>query len=106
MQGELTTEHIIHKLLTDTYWLECAVLAIYRRQTSEEQNAKATIESNGRGFSGPDAHIGSYMAKWLLGGPDRHLTGKYVERARKIMPKYAKQLLSVATDKARQAVTA
>lgn len=103
MQQPLTPEFIRNKLATDDVWLEAAVKAIYRRQTSEEQQAGATLEHNGRGFNGVDARSGTYMANWLNQG--KHLDGKWLVLARKIMPKYTAQLMQVATAKA-QAIAA
>jgi hypothetical protein len=102
----MITEDIIRqKLMTDLRWLEAAILAIYRRQTDDEKAAGATKHLNGVGFSGCDSVTGSYMAKWIQGG--RHLSGKWVEKAQRIMPKYTRQLLDEAQMKAqRQGVAA
>ena len=103
MQTPLTPEFIRNKLATDNVWLEAAVKAIYRRQTGEEQQAGQTIDHNGRGFNGVDARSGTFMAQWLYRG--KHLDGKWLVLARKIMPKYTAQLMAVATEKA-QAIAA
>ncbi len=111
MKNPITVELIKEKLATDQRWLEAAVLAIFRRQTGEEQRSRQTIEVNGRGFNGPDARCGTYMAKWLLGvhwedgkKVRNTLDGKWLVKARTIMPKYAKQLLDEANIKAQQQV--
>lgn len=98
MQQILTVELIKAKLQTDVKWIESAVRAIYKRQTAEEQAAGSTIEENGRGFSGVDAVCGTIMGKWLMQG--NHLNEKWLAKAKKIMPKYAKQLLDAAQQKA------
>lgn len=96
------TEALIRaKLVTDQRWLEQAVVAIYKRQTPDEQASQTTAHLNGRGFSGVDARTGSYLARWLMRGPSFHLSGKFLDRARRMMPKYSKQLLECAL--ARQA---
>lgn len=40
-----------------------ALLAIYNKQTDSEQHSTATKHSNGRGFSKPDARVGSIGAR-------------------------------------------
>lgn len=82
--------------------VERAVLAIYRRQTLDEQHSNCTTHRNGVGFSGAHAELGSYYARWLLSG--RHLTGKHLEKARKMMHHYLSQLLEEA--QSRQVATA
>jgi len=85
---------IREKVASDIRWLERAILAIYRFQTAQEQNAENTLFSNGVGFSGADARRGTYYAKWILSG--RRLTGEHLDKARKMMPKYAGQLEKIA----------
>lgn len=45
-----------------------ALIAIYERQTSEEQMGGYTKFNNGRGFSGADAELGTKCAKAALAG--------------------------------------
>ena len=91
----MVTEQIIRdKLSTDQHWLERAVIAIHNLQTSDEQQAGTTRHDNGVGFNSADADILSYCARWLNRG--NHLTGKWLNEARRRMPKYAKQLLAIA----------
>ena len=87
-------EQIKEKILSDQRWLERSVVAIYRLQTVSEQNHDSTELKNGVGFSGAHAHVCSYMAKWILKG--NHLSGKYLDKAKKIMPHYTKQLERIA----------
>lgn len=94
----ITKEIILNKLATDQKWLERGVLAIYKRQTEDEKQSEQTSHSNGRGFAGCDARRGTRMAQWLIKG--YHLDGKHLEKARKMMPKYAGQLLIVALERA------
>jgi hypothetical protein len=74
--------------------VERAVLAIYERQTSDEQVTGETRHHNRRGFASCHAHLGTYYAKWILSG--HHLTGGHLERARRMVQWYSKQLLQVA----------
>jgi len=98
VQTSWNRENILSLLEKNDRAVEKAILAIYRRQTSEEQNSSATIHRNGIGFSGAHAQVGTYYAKWLLSG--RSLTGKHLDKARKIAKHYVAQLLEEAQNKA------
>jgi hypothetical protein len=74
--------------------VERAVVAIFNRQTSDEQESESTKHDNGRGISAFHAGLGSYYARWIQSG--RHLTGPHLERARKMMHRYVGQLAEVA----------
>ncbi len=85
--------------------VERAILAIYRRQTASEQASDCTHESNGIGFSSFDAPIAGYWASWITGmkngkrtGSGRHLTGKHLDQARRMMHKYVRQLSEIASE--------
>lgn len=84
-------------LFNSDYAVERAILAIYNRQTGDEQSAGDTKHTNGRGFSGADARMGSYWARWILSG--RNLSGKHLLKARKMSLKYIKQLCEIATER-------
>lgn len=87
-----------------------AIIAIYEKQTADEQYAKSTRDVNRVGFSGPDVSRGSFHAEYLIKFPD--WSSPYVKE--KILPhwkeisknnkmrimKYAKQLANIATNKA------
>lgn len=75
--------------------VERAIVAIYNRQTEDEQNAQDTKHSNGVGFSGADARLGSYYAKWIMSG--KHLSGNHLVKARLMSYKYVRQLSEIAT---------
>ena len=74
--------------------VERAVVAIYRRQTQDEQVSYETKHHNRVGFAACHAHLGSYYARWILSG--RHLSGSHVERARRMVRHYAGQLHQIA----------
>lgn len=96
----------IHLLLdTNPIAVERAVLAIYNRQTKDEQASETTREANGVGFNMYDARTAAYWVSWITGkkngkvvGPRRHLTGKHLEQARKMMHKYVRQLADIASE--------
>lgn len=86
-------------------WLVRAILAIYARQTSDEQTAEQTNHDNERGFNAADAPQMSGFAKQILqweATPERErryacpLSPKQIWRARQRMRKYAGQLVTIA----------
>lgn len=99
-QAPITEAIIRAKLVTDQRWLEQAVVAIFKRQTPDEQSSQCTSHLNGRGYSGVDARSGSYMAAWIMRG--NHLNGKWLAKAQRMMPKYSKQLLECAQARQRE----
>lgn len=93
-----TKEQIRELILTNDRIVERAIIVLYNRQTSGEQRAGMTRERNSRGFSSSDASTGTYMAKWIMSG--KRLTGKYIDRARKMALTYIGQLVEEAELKA------
>jgi len=71
-----------------------AVVAIYKRQTAHEQSADQTKETNGIGFTGPDAPLMSKFAKQLL--TVGYLSPRQTDIARGRMRKYWRQLAEIA----------
>lgn len=89
-----TKEAIKARLEKDDKWLARGLLAIYGRQTAEEQDCGQTVEVNGIGFNGADAEI---LTSFALQYKERgFLTPKQLEIARKRMLKYAGQLAKIA----------
>lgn len=74
--------------------VERAMVAIWERQTADEQTSQTTNHSNGRGFCGWAARSGTYYAEWVRS--KRHLTGKHLVKARKIALHHAGQLTDFA----------
>jgi hypothetical protein len=77
--------------------VERAIIAIFKLQTAHEQSAESTLEQNGVGFGHCHAHYGSYMAKWIMSG--RHLSGKHLEKARRMAKRYSRQLVEIANNR-------
>jgi len=92
-----TKDFLNQKLETDQRWLEKGILAIYNRQTQDEKIQEDTKYYNNMGFRSCDARLGSYYAKWILSG--KHLSGRHLLRAKKIMKHYSGQLLRVIKEK-------
>lgn len=95
-----TKEQVKFNIATDQKWLERAIQVIYLRQTMDERRAGETKHSNGIGFTGADAKYLSYLARWLDSG--KFLSGAHLAKARKLMPKYAGQILEIITNKQKQ----
>lgn len=68
-----------------------AMEVIYNFQTSEEKNKECTIEDNGIGFSGIDSTIMSNLAEYYK--CKGYLSQKQMAIVKRIMPRYAGQLL-------------
>ena len=91
-----TKEEIREKMATDGRWLIRGLLAIYDRQTFQEQANGYTVEDNGIGFNGVDAEILSSIA--LNYKTRNFISPKQLAIVQKKMPKYAKQLSRIAND--------
>ena len=74
--------------------VERAMVAIWERQTRDEQATETTRHHNGIGFSGWTARSGTYYAGWIMSG--RRLTGKHLDKARRIALHHAGQLTDFA----------
>jgi hypothetical protein len=92
-----TREDIATLLTTNDRAVERAMVAIWERQTQDEQSTETTRHSNGVGFSGWTARSGTYYARWVQGG--RGLTGKHLDKARRIALHHAGQLTAIANGK-------
>lgn len=73
-----------------------ALLTIYRNQTYEEQTVQETIEDNDIGFNGTDAEFCSSLAENYL--RFHRLSDKQYNSLRKVMQKYAGQLITQSID--------
>lgn len=74
-----------------------AVKAIYERQTDDEKQSEATHKDNGVGFNYADARLGSYYAQYIA--RKGTLTGHHLQKARRMMMKYWRQLSDIANAK-------
>ena len=92
-----TAETIRENILKSDAWLKRAIIAIYERQTADEKASGETSHNNGVGFNGADSFILSSFAEQIKARGT--LSPKQTEIARKKMPKYAKQLTSIANNK-------
>lgn len=94
MEKKWTAEEIKAKMAVDLKWLEHGVLAIYAKQTADEQQSHQTLHHNGIGFSGCDGRYLGYVARYLQSG--HHLSGQHLDKTRNKMAKYSGQLAQIA----------
>lgn len=95
---------IADRIATDDAWLTRGLVAIYMRQTADEQAAGTTKLNNGIGFNGCDAEFLSSLAEqvveWYAKDPHarrpKPLSDKQLAACRKAMAKYAGQLAKIA----------
>lgn len=93
-QKTWTRTEIETLITTSDRAVERAMVAIWKRQTEDEQATETTRHHNGIGFSGWTARSGSYFAQWVQSG--RTLSGKHLAKARKIALHHAGQLTDFA----------
>lgn len=89
-----TRGEIEDMLRTQDGAVERAMVAIWERQTADEQSDQNVKHHNGRGFSHWSARSGTYFAGWVRSG--RRLTGKHLDKARRIALHHAGQLTDFA----------
>lgn len=94
MDKKWKVEDIKQLLKTNDKILLKSILIIYSFQTEDEKESNDSCHDNGFGFNALDAEIMCDFAKGII--KYKHLTFKQLCIARKIMPKYAKQLTKVA----------
>ena len=87
-----TRERVCHLLATDDRAVVRAIKQLYARQTAGEREVGATTERNGRGFNARDAEFLTSVAQALPRWRDQ-MTPKQLAVARKMLPKYWRQLL-------------
>lgn len=74
-----------------------ALMNIYAYQTDEEQSDGHTLDYNGVGFSGVDSQIlSSFAEQYHTKG---FLSEKQMKLLKRIMPRYASQLLNISFSK-------
>lgn len=91
-----TKDKIAELLKTNNLAVERAIVVLYRRQTSDEQNTSVTKYRNGHGFSAAHARIGTRWARWLISDKSHHLGGRHLVTARKIALRYVGQVTEQA----------
>jgi len=99
-----TSKASVQWLLTnDVAFLEWAIAKLWSLQTTEEQRYGQTFVSNRQGFNFADGKgDGKYLGTWLASG--KHLSGRFIEKGRNMMWKYAGQLSLILQAAERQAM--
>jgi hypothetical protein len=92
---KLTKEYVRKMVTTNEVWARHAILALYQRQTGDEQSVGATKHDNKMGFNRTDSGILSSFAQQLQAG--RSLSSKQLTIAYSKLGKYSSQLLSIAS---------
>lgn len=87
-------EFLKSKMKDDKKWAVRGLIRVYQLQTSDEQQGHTVTYANGVGFTAFDADILSSFAEQV--GKGRSLSDKQVSILKRLMPKYAGQLLTVA----------
>ena len=93
-----TKESIQNLLLTNDIAITRAVIAIYKRQTVDEQDVESTKYINGIGFNSVDARYLSWCATYCIRNR-KNLDGEHLIKCRKKMMKYWRQLVEIANAK-------
>jgi hypothetical protein len=91
-----TKEEIRNNIMKYDLWVERSLVAIYRKQTSQEQICEDVKVNNGIGFSAFHVKMGTYMSKWIISG--KHLNEKFMNKARNIVLHYTKQLEQISAE--------
>jgi transposase-like protein len=94
-------ESIVSLLMQKDDAVVRAIQTLYARQTADERASSATKHSNGIGFTGTDARFLSSVAQ-ALPQYNNKMTAKQLEVARRMLPKYWRQLLEAAAEKGAQ----
>ena len=94
MTTKYTKEQILQMLEVNDKAVNRAVLAIYNRQTTDEQTVHDTRYRNSIGFNASDAKVLSYYASYI--NKNGSLTGPHLIKARNKIKKYWRQLLEIA----------
>ena len=105
MNNTITREYITHLLRTNDKAVARALVALNKRQTSDEQRSQATRYHNCQGFMPMHARMGTSMAQFYE--RNGYLSPKQVAYWRRVTPsgkarieKYVGQLLVIAQEKA------
>jgi len=93
---DYTREQIDALLRRNDRAVEVGIVRLNQLQTVDERAAYNTKYSNNVGFQSCYARSGTYMANWLLSG--HPLTGKWLDKARKICLRHSRQLVDIANN--------
>ena len=89
-------DKMLARLSTDDAFMLRGLIALYQRQTADEQNSASTMHSNRQGFSAYTARQGTAIAKKAIA--NRYIGWTEMEIARNICRKHAGQLVTIANE--------
>ena len=95
-EKKYTENEIKIMLQSSNYAVERGIAAIYKYQTDTEKDHGETISRNNVGFSAFHASRASYYARWINSG--KHLSGDHIEKGRRIILHYVKQLTKISNN--------
>lgn len=96
-----TKKDIAAQLATDPEACKKALVVLFNRQTSHEQDTASTLSRNRAGFMSSHAVHGTRLAKAIIAGED--LSDEDLARCQTIAPRYSKQLAAQARREALEA---
>jgi hypothetical protein len=91
-----TVDDIVELLYANPVAVERSIIALFEKQTEDEQNVNDTKYKNYRGFGTNTVKKGSFYAKCILSGES--LTGEHLDIARGICLHHRKQLAKIANE--------
>lgn len=94
MDVNIYSREQVKSLLNTDANVAIAILGLYARQTADEQESADTVHQNGRGFNFQDAPFLTSIAQALPRWRNR-MTPKQLAAARKMLPKYHRQLREI-----------
>lgn len=94
-KGNLT-EFIREQLKTNEQWAKRALVVIYERQTTDEQNTLSTNHHNNIGFTGADAYILTSLAQFYK--RNKYLSEKQMKIVFRRIHKYCRQILDASEE--------
>jgi hypothetical protein len=92
-ENSVTKKDVLVGIRASRERLEKAVVDLYMRQTSGEQQLMMSLHNNQRGFSMVNAPFMSSLAKQILAG--RNLTDKQAAAAMRTIRRYGRQLVEI-----------
>jgi hypothetical protein len=87
---------LVRLITSDARATRLALTTLYAHQTADEQSSGLTRHRNAMGFNATDAEFLSSLARQCEAG--HRLTSRQLTAARRLLPKYARQLLAGAVN--------
>lgn len=85
-----TKDELLERINSDANWVAGALMALYQKQTMEEQAVKGTWHQNNAGFNAVDAGVLTDIAQYYE--RNGYLTDRQINFVRRLLRKYLAQL--------------